>query len=552
MPKANYGVTSAVVDAAAASISQRSAGNALKAAADQGVLPLDPVRAELDKDVWDCRNIPGARVLPSHSSRLLRFDQVPTAFKPLVKRYLKLFITNQSYSGCHQRLLAAQNFLLFYVECYPDAKDLKNLTRAVMEDYLFRVNTATLKNGNPANPRYVYNTLMYLEQFLRYLEAADSPQAPIVSVLRLLWKTDRGRWVLDKQRLDGEPKYVPDGVMVQLEQHMTDLPPAIFPVVVVQRESGFRISDVLNLRHDTCLEKFVGRDGRQTWMICGDIEKTGVKNHKVPISDAVAQVVATQIATVLEKFPVNPHRYLFPSRHSPRREKYPLCQKNVGVALNKLAQKHNITDVNGKVYHFNTHAFRHSKGMALVNSGMPLIYVQKWLAHATPTMTQTYAKLLDTTLIEEYDKIIAKGVMRVAMDSKPYMVDGTMLQSEEQLELEYVRHHLDAIRLPNGFCFLPAKAPCEWRDTPCMTCPSFATVPDMLPQFHKERDDLLIQIEIGRQAGNKHWIEKNTLRLAPVEKVIETLEKGNVHGGHTKAAREYTKAEQEERSKNGQ
>lgn len=61
------------------------------------------------------------------------------------------------------------------------------------------------------------------------------------------------------------------------------LPALYLPVVIILRASGWRIADVLNLRHDTCLEH-----SASGWWLKGDIQKTEVFNHKVPISDEIA------------------------------------------------------------------------------------------------------------------------------------------------------------------------------------------------------------------------------------------------------------------------
>jgi hypothetical protein len=46
------------------------------------------------------------------------------------------------------------------------------------------------------------------------------------------------------------------------------------------RATGWRSSDVLNLRYDTCLDRTA-----QGWCLCWDILKTGVLNHRVLITD---------------------------------------------------------------------------------------------------------------------------------------------------------------------------------------------------------------------------------------------------------------------------
>jgi hypothetical protein len=82
-------------------------------------------------------------------------------------------------------------------------------------------------------------------------------------------------------------------VLDQLEQHMHTMPPSYLPIVVILRASGWRISDVLNLRYDTCLEHTTSG-----FWLCGDIPKTQVLNHKVPLSDEIAALVAAQMESI--------------------------------------------------------------------------------------------------------------------------------------------------------------------------------------------------------------------------------------------------------------
>ena len=78
---------------------------------------------------------------------------------------------------------------------------------------------------------------------------------------------------------------------------MHELPPKHLPIVIILRASGWRIGDVLNLRYDTCLEHT-----SSGWWLCGDILKTEVLNHKVPISDEIASIVAGQCEIVKEQY----------------------------------------------------------------------------------------------------------------------------------------------------------------------------------------------------------------------------------------------------------
>src|SRR5205823_4626711 len=109
--------------------------------------------------------------------------------------------------------------------------------------------------------------------------------------------------------------------------------------------SGWRISDVLYLRLDTCLEQ----EGDKFWLV-GDIQKTHVLGHKIPITKEVAAVILTQIAWVKQHYTPeeNPKRWLFPAaKHITNSQRFlmgnPLVARSVSVMLNRLATRYQIT-----------------------------------------------------------------------------------------------------------------------------------------------------------------------------------------------------------------
>nr|WP_241393681.1 tyrosine-type recombinase/integrase [Clostridium butyricum] len=195
------------------------------------------------------------------------------------------------------------------------------------------------------------------------------PEAPQVPAVCLIFKEDIPR---RPRRTEDDIKYIPDDVLEQLEDNLEYLAPAEYiPIVVLLRASGWRISDILNLRYDTCLERTI-----QGWYLCGDIVKTQVLNHHVPITDEVATVVQSTINDTKEKSTSdnNPNHLLF-VRFDGKRKGHCPTSGTVRNALNRLAKEKNITDSQGNIFHFGNHAFRHTKGVELINNGMNLLYV---------------------------------------------------------------------------------------------------------------------------------------------------------------------------------
>ncbi len=185
-------------------------------------------------------------------------------------------------------------------------------------------------------------------------------------------------------------KYIPESVLQQIDQQIHLFPAVHLPIFILLRASGWRISDVLNLRWHTCLEH-----SPSGWWLCGDIRKTNVLNHKVPITDEIAALVTTQRKYVEEHVPPerNPQRYLFPAQ-TEARSGLALNADAFRYVLTSFSKKAGLTDEAGNAFRLKAHAFRHTKAVELINNGMSLFYVQKWMAHLSPHMTMVYAKLL--------------------------------------------------------------------------------------------------------------------------------------------------------------
>jgi integrase len=81
---------------------------------------------------------------------------------------------------------------------------------------------------------------------------------------------------------------------------------------------------------------------------------------------------------------------------------YPL--ERIHTIVGELARRLDIRDSVGRLVDFNrTHRFRHTKATSLLNAGVPLHVVQRYLGHLTPTMTMEYAE----TLAETHERVPA-------------------------------------------------------------------------------------------------------------------------------------------------
>ena len=488
---------------------------------------LYDTRDEYEKDVWDCRKIPGAKITENKSEYYIDFINIPLAFRDLVKRYIKFRTTNNSQSQMIKDVMALRLFTEHIHIQEPSWKDLKLLTRKHMENYLVWYKDYT------EGWKVMHATYMNcLRQFLDYIQRAQYPEAPELPSVMLLFKEDMPRTA---QATENDIKYIPEGVLQQLEDNMDHIyPPEYIPVVILLRASGWRISDIFALRYDTCLDRT-----SQGWWLCGDISKTKVLNHRVPITDEIAALVEALRDEVMSKSTNdnNPSKLLFVRYDGKRKGRCPEG-KLIHQALNRLAKKYEITDDLGNIFRFGNHAFRHTKAVELINNGMNILHVQKWLAHASPEMSLRYAKIHDTTMRKSWEEATKKGIFKVDESGKLKKIDISDIQNEDIIEWEYIRSNLDAVRMPLGYCMKPLKQECHTQLNPCLKCRNLCTTPDFIPQYELEIQEVKALIERGKAQGRTVWVDKNQSLLGQYEEILTVLKDGKIHHKAGKKGRE--------------
>lgn len=486
-------------------------------------------RSEHEKDIWDCRKIPGAKITENVAHYSLDFTDIPIVFRELVKRFIKMRLTFISQSQCYHDIRGLRLFTKYIYKQEPLWKDLKMLTRKHMEDYLCWYYEYT-----SGRTRSRVDYLVSLRIFLEYLQRAMYVEAPDLPTSCLLFKEDMPKI---PSITEENIKYIPEGVLQQLEDNLQYLTPSEYiPIIILLRASGWRISDILNLRYDTCLNHT-----SQGWYLCGDITKTKVLNHRIPITDEIYAVVKSVVDEVKAKSTDgnNPKKLLF-VRFAGRRKGHCPQGKIIQAALNRFAKTQNIVDDQGNVFHFKNHAFRHTKGIELINNGMKLVHVQKWMAHVSPEMTLTYAKILDTTMRKSWEEATRQGLFRIDDAGKFQKVDISNIENEDVIEWEYIRHNLDAVRMPLGYCMKPKKQECHTQLNPCLTCRNLCTTPEFIPQYELEIQETKAVIEKGIAQKRSVWVEKNQALLERYESVLNILKSGKIHHKAGKKGREYT------------
>jgi integrase len=504
------------------------------------------LEAEFVKDRWDARNIPGLRYPPHRNDHYIIFTGVPDVYRPVVKDHVKfLLAAGRAAKTLIDGARCLEHFFTFFLSRYPNATTLQALSEQDVDAFVASLKADAHTRGLRRGDVYVWNHVHCLEGLLSYLERIQSPMRPKEPTIRIVWPHHYPHW--EKAGTE-RVKYIPRTVLDQLDSHLPHLRSTYIPIVLLLRASGWRISDVLYLKLDTCLEQ----EGQDRYWLVGDIQKTRVLGHKIPITKEVAAIVLAQIEWVKQHYPPeeNPKGWLFPASKKNRHRNSPrflqgetLAVTGITETLNHLATTYQIQDEQSKIFHFKSHAFRHTKAVELINNGMSLVMVQQWMAHASPEMTLIYAKILDETMRAQWEKTVQRGIVQFN-DGKPEYVPGKKLlpmAGSNAFDPERVREHRQNVKMALGSCLKTAKIVCKFVELPCFHCPAYVLTPDDLPALQAYEQQILERIEIGKQAGNMHWIEVNQKNLDErVRPTIAMLKEGQIVAKSEKYEREDT------------
>ena len=214
----------------------------------------------------------------------------------------------------------------------------------------------------------------------------------------------------------------------------------------------------------------------------------------------------------------------------------PFTRKWIQVELNELSLKFNITDSNGKIFHFKNHAFRHTYAIKLLNNGVDIVTVQELLAHASPEMTMRYAKLLDCTKREVFDNVVKKGVFKFdESDKLKEENDGDI--PDDIIEMLFTNHKLNAISTPYGSFMQRKNGKCDYaKHPPCLTRNSGSPCKDLCigaAEGDIKKYEILIEstnsiIRNAKIYNREEMLNDNQELLNLLENVHSTIASGNM------------------------
>ncbi|MBF7809632.1 tyrosine-type recombinase/integrase [Clostridium beijerinckii] len=484
-------------------------------------------REETEKDIWYSKNIKGAKIPASGVNGHINFKSIPIYYRDVVKRYFKTIITKKSWNHCHQ-IISHLNyfFTIFYGQRYKDGF-IENLSRQDIENYLYWLNN----DYEDKNATYKSKFISYVRTFLEYIQIAQYDKAPKKEVSFLIFQDDIPRRELNKDEVK-KAKFVPEPILKQLDNNIKDLDrPQFIPIYILLRETGWRGTDILNLRYHNCLEQiWNNKEQSYNYYLCGEITKTGIAQLKIPIRNKVAEMVQQSInkAKELSTEENNPEKYLF-NIYEGKLKGEPLAKQNLLQTIKRLIKEKDIRDINGELYHFKTHSLRHTRAKEYVEQGMGISIIQQILGHQSLQMTVHYATVSENTLYEKWKDTEDLELFKVDTKTNELeKVDLTSDAGENLIRYEYVKKNLDAVRVPFGVCFKASKLPCKQQMNHCLTCASFCTTTENIPEYEEEIEYVKKQIDISERCGRELWAEKNKTYLKLLEDTLTRVKEQKI------------------------
>lgn len=165
--------------------------------------------------------------------------------------------------------------------------------------------------------------------------------------------------------------------------------------------------------------------------------------------------------------------------------------------------------------------------------------------------SDAYAKIHDQTLKEAYFKAKNKGGVKFDIEGALVKTDIDEQAIENDLELEWIRHNYDSIRMDHGMCIKSTKMKCEYAEKviepPCIAnnCRSFHVDSSFIDYYKSQIAALEKDIQIYEKNGHVRSLEFANKKMKNYRKVLnEISDNGNING-IPKERREYVGEERE-------
>ncbi len=456
-------------------------------------------RPEVEKEIWDLHKM-GLEVNMAGTSHHLNYTRISQLWlRDLVKEYMRYNLAIHSPGDCVSKLTALNAFSHFLAQYHPHL-GVAGLDRALMVEYIGYLRDRQVSES------WVCTTLVTLRTFLETsayrLDRHDLPKE------RLIFDDDLPK---EKKTL---PREIPEEVLAQIREHLETLDTMMLRMVTIVLECGLRISELCTLPFNCLI-----CDDKHEWYL--KFYQIKLKQeHVIPLVNetVVAVIQAQQEDTRAQWGDRSPYLFTRPLRRA-RGQPLPFVGMTFANRLNRWALEKNIRDRDGHLYHLQSHQFRHTVGMRLINDDVPLEVIRRLFGHHTMRMTQVYARMRAAKVREALERA---AFSRKTVNAAGQVVKGDARANDPEVQL--VRKGIRGQTLPIGGCGrLVVLGECNYANK-CVTCPMWLTSTDDLPalkSFYKRANRLR---QRAQEVGNQVVVQQQTHIITNVTVRLKSLE----------------------------
>lgn len=308
---------------------------------------------------------------------------------------------------------------------------------------------------------------------------------------------------------------------------------------LLQALTGRRASEILMLDHNPLLpipgaERPIDSDDPDAFVAKLRYQQTKVDGvtPTILVEHAVVNVITEQQRWLAATHPHLKPKYLFIGVKQNLAGRRPRPYASYHLSLTKLDKLHGLTDAAGNPLRFSqTPRLRHTRATELLNDGVPIHVVQRYLGHKSPEMTLRYAATLAATAEAEFLKHKKIGAHGVDIAISPADI----------LDMTQLSQRTDRV-LPNGICLLPPLKSCD-KGNACLSCGHFATDASHTAELRDQHTKTTALIALRRQqyqqrtgrelTNDNVWIRERLRELNSLEALLERL--AHEEAAHTEA-----------------
>lgn len=442
---------------------------------------------EMEKDVWDVRNLSFKVALPEHNPYYtLSFELITQLWlKPIIKKYChyrlqsKTLMTVKSDMKCFNKLSA------FLKKHHPNAKNLLCLDRVAMEKFIAYI----AKDGMYA--KGVNKHISVMKCFLEtapYLEIKDVPSYNIILSSDFRKTVHKEVETYSKDELRRMNKYI------------NELPIQIARMFFVIQNVGMRPSDLCIMKASN-LKMTDNGD-----FILSYLQPKTHKYNTIPIDKIVGETIQAAIKDSQTEFGPT-CQYVFANSKD-----RPISCNYFRRKINEMAEAHSLKKDDGTPLFIKSSIFRHTVATQYANMGVDMEVLRLMMGHSDFSVLKHYVKIHGTSMLEAMAPILEHDAALI--DSIGKEISIVQVDTSQPLGLS----------LPNGYCAKPISEGICSHANACYACRMFKPSQQYLFLYQQQLDDAEKRLQIAKINNHMRLTEIYETLITNLMKIINQFD----------------------------